>query len=74
MIEPLKQTDPDRYQLIYDRVQKEECAYLYLQFDLYPDIFEYSFIQNYKRELYEIFTKHSLRKGEVVATESYFGY
>lgn len=74
LIEPLKQTDPDRYQLIYDRIQKEECAYLYLQFDLYPDIFEYSFIQSYKRELYQIFIKHNLRKGEVVATESYFGF
>lgn len=74
LIEPLKATDPKRYETLYNRIQKEECSYLYLEYDLYPDVYEYSYLQTYRQELYNIFTSLKLRKGEYVTTASYFGY
>ena len=36
-IEPLKQSNPTRYQVIYDRISKEEVAYTHLLLELYDN-------------------------------------
>ncbi len=36
-IEPLKESDPDRYQTVYNRLMREKCFPMYIIFQLYED-------------------------------------
>ncbi len=55
-IEPLKSTDPDRYQLVYDRLMREKCSPMYILFYRFEQDMSIEERQKYILEL-EKYTK-----------------
>ncbi len=55
-IEPLKSTNPERYQLLYDRLKREKIFPVWLMFTFYQEYMDYETQVEYIRDL-EIYTE-----------------
>lgn len=50
-IEPLKTSDPEKYALLYNRLNKESLSWRYLELSIYPETYDTTMLEVMQNQL-----------------------